>query len=167
MYLDSGRKKISESRLVEFCQEAFQKAGMGVENSQAVADTLVSANLPGVDSHGVVRVPSYIRRLLDKRVKPNPQIRAVRQDPSFVWLDGDCGLGLVVSAYAMKEAVALASQSGAGIAAVFNSDHFGAAAYYAMLALKHDMIGVAMTNAAAVMALRLLTLTTLRTPLPI
>ena len=116
---------------------------MSGEDARVVADTLVSANLRGVDSHGVIRVSPYIRRLLDRGANPNPQIRVVRRGPSFVRLDGDCGLGLAVSVYAMKEAIALASQSGVGAAAVFNSDHFGAAAYYAMLALKHDMIGVA------------------------
>jgi LDH2 family malate/lactate/ureidoglycolate dehydrogenase len=146
-------KIISASRLMEFCQQAFQKAGMNAEDSRVVADILVSANLRGVDSHGVMRVPPYIRRLLDGGANPSPRIRAMRRGPSFVRLDGDRGLGLVVSVHAMKEAIALASQSGVGVAAVFNSDHFGAAAYYAMLALKHDMIGVAMTNAAAVMAL--------------
>jgi len=145
-------KIISESRLVEFCQEAFEKAGMSAEDARVVTDTLVSANLRGVDSHGVIRVSPYIRRLLDRGANPNPQIRVVRRGPSFVRLDGDCGLGLAVSVYAMKEAIALASQSGVGVAAVFNSDHFGAAAYYSMLALKHDMIGVAMSNTAPVMA---------------
>lgn len=146
-------KIISESRLMEFCQQAFQKAGMTEGDASTAADTMVSASLRGVDSHGVMRVPPYIRRLLDGGANPNPQIRAVRRGPSFVRLDGDCGLGLVVSAYAMQEAIALASQTGVGVAAVFNSDHFGAGAYYAMMALRHDMIGLAMTNAAAVMSI--------------
>lgn len=150
----TGEERIMSARgLTEFCQQAFQKAGMSAGDSRIVADILVSANLRGVDSHGVMRVPPYIRRLLDGGANPSPQIRAVRRGPSFVRLDGDCGLGLVVSVYAMKEAIALASRSGVGMATVFNSDHFGAGAYYAVLALKHDMIGVAMTNAAAVMAL--------------
>ena len=146
-------KIISESRLMEFCQQAFQKAGMSEEDALTAADTIVSASLRGVDSHGVMRVPPYIRRLLDGGANPNPQLQAVRRGPSFVRLDGDCGLGLVVSTYAMKEAIEIASKTGVGLAAVFNSDHPGAAAYYAMMTLKHDMIGVAMTNTAPVMSL--------------
>lgn len=138
---------------MEFCQQAFQKAGMTEEDAWIAADALVLANLRGVDSHGVMRVPPYIRRLLDGGANPKPQIRPVRRGPSFVRLDGDRGIGLVVSTYAMKEAIELASQTGVGVAAVFNSDHFGAAAYYAMRALNHDMIGVAMTNASPVMSL--------------
>jgi LDH2 family malate/lactate/ureidoglycolate dehydrogenase len=138
---------------MEFCHQAFQKAGMSEENSRIAADTLVSANLRGVDSHGVMRFHSYIQRLVDGGANPSPQIRAVSRGASFVRLDGDCGLGLVVSPHAMNEAIEIASRSGVGVAAVFNSDHFGAAAYYAMMALEHDMIGVAMTNASPVMAL--------------
>ena len=138
---------------MEFCQQAFQKAGMTEEDASTAADTIVSASLRGVDSHGVMRVPPYIRRLLDGGANPNPQLRAVRRGPSFVRLVGDCGLGLVVSTYAMKEAIEIASKTGVGLAAVFNSDHPGAAAYYAMMTLKHDMIGVAMTNTAPVMSL--------------
>lgn len=143
---------ISKSRLMGFCQQAFQKAGMTAEDARIVADTLVSANLRGVDSHGVMRLQPYIRRLVDGGANPSPQIRAVTRGPSFVRLDGDRGLGLLVGTYAMKEAIDLASQTGMGVATVFNSDHLGAAAYYAMMALKHDMIGVTMTNTAAVMS---------------
>jgi LDH2 family malate/lactate/ureidoglycolate dehydrogenase len=144
---------IGEVPLREFCQQAFQKGGMTADDAAIVADTLVSANLRGVDSHGVMRLYPYIRRLLDGGANPNPRLRAVRRGPSFVRLDGDRGLGLLVSTHAMKEAIEIASKTGVGLAAVFNSDHFGAAAYYAMMALKHDMIGVAMTNTAPVMSL--------------
>ena len=112
-----------------FCQQAFQKAGMTAEDARIVADTLVSANLRGVDSHGVMRLQPYIRRLVDGGANPSPQIRAVTRGPSFVRLDGDRGLGLLVGIYAMKEAIDLASQTGMGVATVFNSDHLGAAAY--------------------------------------
>ena len=148
-----GENIVGEECLRKFCQEAFQKAGMRVDDARIVADTLVTANLRGVDSHGVMRLKPYVRRLLDGGANPNPQVRAVRRGPSFVRLDGDRGLGLLVSTYAMKEAIGLASQTGVGLATVFNSDHPGAVAYYAMMALTHDMIGMAMTNTAPVMTL--------------
>jgi len=149
----AGKEKIvSEGRLTEFCQQAFQRAGMTAGDARTAADAVVTANLRGVDSHGVMRVPPYIRRLLDGGANANPQIRTVRRGPAFVRLDGDRGLGLVVSTYAMKEAIKLASATGVGVASVSNSDHFGAAAYYAMMAANHDMIGVAMTNGSVVMS---------------
>jgi LDH2 family malate/lactate/ureidoglycolate dehydrogenase len=138
---------------MEFCCQAFQKAGMSEENSRIAADTLVSANLRGVDSHGVMRFHSYIQRLMDGGANPSPHIRVENRGPSFARLDGDYGLGLVVSPHTMKEAIEIASRSGVGVAVVSNSDHFGAAAYYAMMALEHDMIGVAMTNASPIMSI--------------
>ena len=151
--MTDGEKIVHASRLMEFCWQAFQKVGMSEENARVAADTLISANLRGVDSHGVMRFHSYIHRLVDGGANPSPHIRAVNRGPSFVRLDGGCGLGLVVSPRAMKEAIEIASRSGVGVAVVFNSDHFGAAAYYAMMALEHDMIGVSMTNAAPIMSI--------------
>ncbi len=144
-------KIINEGQLMEFSLRAFQKAGLSHDDAWTVADSLIAANLRGVDSHGVLRLPSYIRRLLEGGANPKPQIHAVRRGPSFVRLDGDRGMGQVVGKHAMEEAMGLASNTGIGVASVFNSDHFGAAAYYAMMALKQDMIGLANTNAAPIM----------------
>jgi len=144
-------KIISECQLMEFCVQTLQKAGLPQEDAWTVADSLIAANLRGVDSHGVLRLPSYIRRLLDGGANPKPQIQVIRRGASFVRLDGDRGMGQVVGKYAMKETLELASQTGIGVATVCNSDHFGAAAYYAMMALKQDMIGLAITNAAPIM----------------
>ncbi len=108
--MTEGEKIIHASRLMEFCCQAFQKAGMSEENSRIAADTLVSANLRSVDSHGVMRFHSYIQRLVDGGANPSPHIRVERRGPSFVRLDGDCGLGLVVSPHTMKEDIEIASR---------------------------------------------------------
>ncbi|HNF44036.1 MAG TPA: Ldh family oxidoreductase, partial [Ferruginibacter sp.] len=113
---------------------------------------LLSADLRGVDSHGVARLSGYIRLWEVQRVNANPAIRVVHETPSTAVVDGDRGLGLVVAPFAMQVAIDKAKQAGTGWVSVRNSNHFGIAGYHAMMALQHDMIGIAMTNASALVA---------------
>jgi L-2-hydroxycarboxylate dehydrogenase (NAD+) len=87
-----------------------------------------------------------------KRANANPQVKIVHETPSTPVVDGDSGLGLVVAPYAMQVAIDKAKQVGTGWVSVRNSNHFGIAGYHAMMALQHDMIGMAMTNASALVA---------------
>ena len=87
-----------------------------------------------------------------KRINANPQVQVVHETPSTAVVDGDSGLGLVVAPIAMQIAIEKAKQVGTGWVSVCNSNHFGIAAYHAMMALEHDMIGMVMTNASALVA---------------
>ncbi len=114
------------------------------------AEVLVMADLRGVDSHGVVRLSPhgwYVKALRDGIVNPKPDIRIVQETPASALVEGDGGLGMVVGHRATDLAIEKARQVGVGVAVVRNSRHFGMSAYYAMLALPHDMIGISMTNA--------------------
>jgi LDH2 family malate/lactate/ureidoglycolate dehydrogenase len=113
---------------------------------------LLSADLRGIDSHGLARLSGYVRLWEAKRIKATPNIQVVHESPSTAVVDGDSGLGLVVAPKAMELAIAKAEQAGTGWVAVRNSNHFGIAGYHAMMALKHDMIGWAMTNASPLVA---------------
>lgn len=127
---------------------------MNCSDAHAVlaANALLSADLRGIDSHGIARLSGYVRLWEVKRVNATPTIQIVHETPSTAVLDGDQGLGLVVAQEAMKIAIAKAEKVGTGWVSVQNSNHFGIAGYHAMLALEHNMIGVAMTNASPLVA---------------
>lgn len=141
-----------EKKLKDFCKQSFEKSGLSEEDAESTADTLVQSEVMGVSSHGVVRLPFYCKRLIDKGTKTHPKIKILVERPSAILIDGDNGLGQVISIYAMKQAMSKAKTSGICFAGVKNSCHFGMAAYYAKMALKDDMIGVAATNTPPVMA---------------
>ena len=127
---------------------------MGCPPDQAAnaAKALLSADLRGIDSHGVARLSGYVRLWEAGRINANPHIRILHQTPSTAVVDGDSGLGLVVAQEAMQIAIEKARQVGTGWVSVQNSNHFGIAGHYAMMALEHDMIGLAMTNASPLVA---------------
>ncbi len=121
-------------------------------DAETAAKALLSADLRGVDSHGVARLSGYVRLWEVKRVNSSPSLRVIHETPSTAVVDGDRGLGLVVAPYAMEVAINKARNVGSGWVSVQNSNHFGIAGYHAMMALPHDMIGIAMTNASALVA---------------
>jgi L-2-hydroxycarboxylate dehydrogenase (NAD+) len=109
---------------------------------------LLSADLRGVDSHGVARLSGYVRLWEAGRINAKPKVKIVHETPSTAVVDGDSGLGLVVAPKAMGIAIEKAKTAGTGWVSVKNSNHYGIAGYHAMMALQHDMIGMSMTNAS-------------------
>jgi LDH2 family malate/lactate/ureidoglycolate dehydrogenase len=142
----------SYDQLYSFTCSIFK--GMGCSDSDAAIATkaLLAADARGIDSHGIARLSGYVRLWDAKRINATPDIKIVHQTPSTAVIDGDAGLGLVVAPYAMQIAIEKAGNVGTGWVSVRNSNHFGIAGYHAMLTLKHDMIGMAMTNASALVA---------------
>ncbi|MEZ0540875.1 Ldh family oxidoreductase [Fibrella arboris] len=143
---------IHAKQLRSFTEQIFQAIGCSVADAQLAADVLVSADLRGVDSHGVARLAGYVRLYDHGRLNPTPAISIVHETPSTAVVDGDRGLGLVVGPWAMRVAIDKARVAGTGWVAVRNSNHFGIAGYHALLAADHDMIGQAMTHAAPLVA---------------
>lgn len=142
----------SYEQLYKFTQTVFKKIGCSDEHAFLATKALLSADLRGVDSHGIARLTGYVRLWEAKRVNATPSIKVIHETPSTAVVDGDSGLGLVVAPFAMKVAIEKAKQAGTGWVSVQNSNHFGIAAYHAMMALEHDMIGMAMTNASPLVA---------------
>ena len=138
--------------LYEFAKSVFIKMGCSDADALTASDTLLSADLRGVDSHGVARLSGYVRLWEKGRINTSPNIRIVHESPSTAVVDGDAGLGLVVAPFAMQVAIDKANQAGTGWVAVKNSNHYGIAGYHAMKALAHDMIGISMTNASPLVA---------------
>jgi L-2-hydroxycarboxylate dehydrogenase (NAD+) len=139
-------------RLFDFTRHVFTKMGCSSSDADLATSVLLSADLRGIDSHGVARLSGYVRLWDAKRVNATPNVRVVHESPSTAVVDGDAGLGLVVAPKAMEIAIQKAKVSGTGWVAVRNSNHFGIAARHAMMALDHDMIGMGMTNASPLVA---------------
>jgi LDH2 family malate/lactate/ureidoglycolate dehydrogenase len=142
----------SEQRLRDFCSQSFQKSGLSLEDAGLTADTLVKSEMMGVSSHGVVRLPFYCKRLIDKGTKADPEMKILAEKPAMLLIDGNNGLGQVISIKTMRKVLVKAKTSGVCFAGVRNSCHFGMAAYYAMMGLEEGMIGIAASNAPPVMA---------------
>lgn len=143
---------IPYQQLLDFTHQTFLAIGCPQEQALSGAHTLLSADLRGVDSHGVARLSGYVRLWEAGRVNAVPSIGVVYETPSTAVVDGDSGLGLVVAPVAMDIAMQKARQVGTGWVSVKNSNHFGIAAYHAMKALPENMIGMVMTNASALVA---------------
>jgi len=143
---------LSYQQLFRFGKAVFQKIGCSPEHAETAAETLLSADLRGIDSHGIARLSGYVRLWEVKRVNATPDIKIMHETPSTAVVDGDSGLGLVVAPFAMQIAIEKAKNVGTGWVSVQNSNHFGIAAHHAMMALEHDMIGMAMTNASPLVA---------------
>ena len=138
--------------LYRFSYELLSKIGCPADQAKTAADVLLSADLRGVDSHGVARLSGYVRLWEKGRINATPNVRVVHETPSTAVVDGDGGLGLVVAPYAMKVAIEKAKTAGTGWVSVKNSNHYGIAGYHAMQALAHDMIGISLTNASPLVA---------------
>ncbi|MEJ2003440.1 MAG: Ldh family oxidoreductase [Cyclobacteriaceae bacterium] len=141
-----------ENQLRTFVEKTFAKMGCSKADAVQAADVLISADLRGIDSHGVARLIGYVRLWKKERINPRPDIRIIHETPGTATIDGDRGLGLVIAPYAMKIAMEKAQTSGTGWVAIRNSNHFGIAGYHAMMGLEQDMIGWAFTNASPLVA---------------
>ena len=139
-------------QLLSFTIAIFQKIGCPEADAHTAAIALLSADLRGIDSHGVARLIGYVRLQEAGRANTRPDIRIIHETPSTAVVDGDSGLGLVVAPFAMQVAIDKARNVGTGWVSVQNSNHFGIAGYHALRAVKEDMIGIAMTNASALVA---------------
>ena len=139
-------------QLYTFTKAIFLHMGCSEADAALATTTLLAADMRGIDSHGVARLVGYVRLWEAGRINPKPNIRIVHETPSTAVVDGDAGLGLVVAPFAMQVAIDKAKIAGTGWVSVKNSNHFGIAGQHAMMALEHDMTGIAMTNASALVA---------------
>lgn len=142
----------SHSQLFQFCRQIFTSIGCSVSDATTASTVLLNADLRGIDSHGIARLSGYVRLWEAHRINTKPDLRITYQTPSTAVVNADAALGLVAAPYAMQIAIDKAKNVGTGWVCVNNSNHFGIAGYHAMMALENDMIGIAMTNASALVA---------------
>ena len=125
----------------------FEKMGVDASDARVGADVLVSADLRGVDTHGVSNMlRSYVDGYQSGQINPQPNWKVIRETPSTANIDSDRGLGIIITPKAMDIAVQKAKAVGVGMVTIGNARHLGMASYHSMLALEHDMIGVCMTS---------------------
>ncbi|MFD2035219.1 Ldh family oxidoreductase [Belliella marina] len=134
--------------LFSFSNKILLKIGCSEKDANLATKVLLSADLRGVDSHGVARLSGYVRLWEKGRINPTPNVHVSYETPSTAVVDGDGGLGLVVAPFAMQIAIEKAKTAGTGWVSVKNSNHYGIAGYHSMMALEHDMIGISLTNAS-------------------
>jgi LDH2 family malate/lactate/ureidoglycolate dehydrogenase len=145
--LTSEYRLARETDLKGFVARVLEKVGVAPADAVIVADVLVAADLRGIESHGVARLESYyVSRIRAGQIDPTPTLSTVRETATSLLIDAGNGLGHPVSKRTMERLLDKAAVSGAAFGAVRNSNHYGIAGYYAMMALDRDMIGIASTN---------------------
>jgi L-2-hydroxycarboxylate dehydrogenase (NAD+) len=140
-------KRIPAEALQQFTADVFVGFGVKQEHADQVAEVLVASDVQGIDSHGVPRLKMYTDRLRAGLVNLDPHMTVITETPATLALDADNGMGHPASIEAMNRCIAKAKDIGLCMTTVRNSNHFGIAGYYAAMALKHGLCGVAMTNA--------------------
>ncbi|MFZ5651736.1 MAG: Ldh family oxidoreductase [Bacillota bacterium] len=145
-------KKYRESDLREICVKVLEGYGVKKEHAESATSVMLSANLRGIDSHGVAYLPVYVERIKRGVIDPKAEPEILNQTGNTAIVDGKNGLGQVSGVYAMDLAIKKALSNNVGLVGVRNSGHFGMASYYIMEAAKQNCIGFAVTNAPSSVA---------------
>ena len=139
--------RVSETALHATVTALFEKLGVPQADARQAASVLVSADLRGVDTHGVSNMlRSYITDYTKGSINAQPNWKITRESAATANVDSDRGLGIIVVPRAMDIAIEKAKNVGVGMVTVSNGRHLGMASYHAMMALEHDMIGTCMTS---------------------
>ena len=138
--------KVSAQNLHAFCVEALTQVGVGEPDARTAADVLVTTDTWGTFTHGTKALRAYIRRLRDGGLKKKGVPKVASEGPAWAMLDGDSSLGMVSSVFAMNTATAKAATAGIAFVGLRNNCHYGAAGYYAAMAIEKNMIGFSMAN---------------------
>ena len=144
--MDTYKIFISVEKMKRFVKEILLKVDVREDVAGYVAEGLIQTSIRGVDSHGINLLPHYLKGVKGGRINPNPNYKFIRTSASTGTLDADHTFGHAAGIEAAKKAIELAKEAGTGHIAVYNSSHFGAAAYYALEIATHDMIGMSFTN---------------------
>ncbi len=134
--------------LIDFVTRVFERLGVPPEDARTAAVVLLASDQRGIGSHGVARLRRYVKDLQAKVTQSKPKIRILKETPSTMLVDGNDGLGMVVGVWTMNKVIEKAKKAGVCFATIRNSNHYGIAGYYSMMALEHDLIGISMTNSA-------------------
>ena len=138
--------------LRDFSKRTFEHFGVAEEDAVTAADVLATADLRGIETHGVARLHTYFDMLDQGRINPRPNVTIVRENATCATVDGDNGLGLVVGPKANRIAMDKAEKVGSGWVSVCNTNHYGIAGYYVLEAVERDLIGWSMTNTTKLVA---------------
>ncbi|MFZ0391782.1 MAG: Ldh family oxidoreductase, partial [Calditrichia bacterium] len=141
-------KRIYSNDLFDFSKKIMMHLNVPEKDAEVTSDNLVQSNLRGIDSHGVARLTRYVNGVKSGYIIPDAQPEIAKDSAVLANVDGHNGLGQVIGYFSMELAIKKASEYGFGMVTAFNSNHYGFAGYFALMALKKELIGVSMTNSA-------------------
>jgi len=147
--MEADLVRVRKEELETFCRRVFQTLGSSASDAEAAAAVLVAADVRGIPSHGVARLQRYVNGLKTGLMLTDAPVEVLAETPSSVVIHAHGAMGAPVSVRTMERVIGKASANGAAFGCVRDSNHFGIAGYYAMMALEKDMMGIAMTNTAA------------------
>jgi LDH2 family malate/lactate/ureidoglycolate dehydrogenase len=139
---NAAETRVSAAQLADFAARAFIAAGLPLSDAHATATLMVEADLRGSDTHGIIRLPLYVRRLRAGGINAKPNIRVINERASVALIDGDNAMGHLVMRRAAMLAIEKAKETGIGWVGARMSNHAGPAALYVTMPLDHDMIGL-------------------------
>ncbi len=134
--------RVSWQALQEFTKEVFVRVGLSPEDAETEAEVLIWANRRGMDSHGVLRMPLYVKEVDGGYMNPKPKIQVVKETPAALVIEADLAFGPIVTLFALDRAMEKARKVGIGWAFIRNHSHQGAMGYYALRLAKEDMAGI-------------------------
>ncbi len=134
--------------LRKFTQDVFIKLGVPTEDAEITANVLLSANKRGINSHGVARLKRYVGYIQNSKMNPKTELKVLKETPVSLLISAGNGIGQVAGYKTMNMVIDKAKKSGLAFANVKDSNHFGIAGYYSMMALKHNLVGISLTNSA-------------------
>lgn len=143
---------IQPFQIQDYITTIFEKVGVPDNDAHIASEILVSTEMRGVSSHGIMRVEKYINCLLQGGIHPKASTTLLQEDPNFTLFDANGGLGLIASQKAMQYTIDKANTSSVAVAFVKNSRHFGAAGYYSLMCARQNKIGLSMSNGDIIMA---------------
>ncbi len=138
--------------LESFTRKVFMKMGSGEKDATMASKVFIAAELRGLSSHGMIRIKDYYQLWKAGRINVRPNVRIVHETLSTAVVDGDGAVGMIPATISMRIAIEKAEKAGSGWVSTRNSNHFGIAGFYSMMALEKDMIGISMTNANPLVA---------------
>jgi LDH2 family malate/lactate/ureidoglycolate dehydrogenase len=143
--------RIMPKAATRFASDLFAAKGVPPQDADIAARCLVRADLRGVDTHGIVRIPGYLDRIDKGLINPAPDLAFERVAPAAARLDGQNGLGFIIATRAVTEAIEIARDNGLGLVGIRNSTHYGMAATYLLQAVEAGFLAMVFTNASRAM----------------
>ena len=137
--------RFKDADLRRFAETVLKAVGVSQKDAKIITDSLIQANLEGIDSHGISRLPVYVRRMMEGRISVRPCLRII-QHGSALNVDGDNGLGQVVSYRSLEAAIPVAKKLGMAGVFIRRSNHNGTGSFYCQQAMRENMVLIAMTN---------------------
>ena len=145
-------ERVARDRLIAWAVACLEKVGVPPPEAKLVGDSLVQTSVWGIDSHGVLRLTHYLRRMTLGSIKASSTPVVMRTGPVTAQVHGEDGLGIVHATLAMETAIEMARENGVGVVGVGHSSHCGAMGLYTRMAAREHLVGIAMTHSSSVVA---------------